>query len=372
MRKNFLLMLTCVFVFGLYSASQGLATEMSNYELTQKIKELEEKVGLKSPAQKWADKISISGLLEVEAGYESIDYSGGLADDQDSSDLTLATVELGIDARLNDYITGHVLFLWEEDDTEPVDLDEGYITLRPGRESLFFLTAGKMYVPFGNFSTNMVSDPLTLEIGEARETAAQFGVEAKGFYGSVYLFNGDVDELDEDSHVDNFGANAGYAFETEAYSFDLGFGYINNILDSDGIEGVISDEGLDSVDSYVDGFAAHAVFSSGPFTLIGEYVTALDDTEYVNQGQRQKAMGEIAAWNIEFGYGFILAGRNALVGVAWQGSDKAENFLPEDRFMLTAGMDIFDGTSVALEYFHDEYENNDEVDTVTAQLAFEF
>ncbi len=350
----------------------ALATEMSNYELTQKIKELEEKTGLERFSERWADRITIGGLLEVEAGYERMDYSDSSLGDEKSSDLFLATVEFGIDAELSDYISGHVVFLWEEDETEPVDLDEGYITLRPGKESLLFLTAGKMYVPFGNFATNMISDPLTLETGETRETAAQFGVEANGFYGSVYLFNGDVDEFDEDSHVDNFGANAGYVFESEDFSLDLGAGYINSMLDSDGLEEFISDEGIDSVDSYAGGFAAHAVFSSGPFTLIGEYIKSLDNIEFVDQGQKQKLMDEISAWNIELGYGFMLAGRQSLFAIAWQGSDKADNFLPENRFMCTAGMDIFEGASIALEYFHDDYENDDKVDTVNAQLAFEF
>jgi hypothetical protein len=35
-------------------------------------------------------------------------------------------------------------------------------------------------------------------------------------------------------------------------------------------------------------------------------------------------------------------------------------------------MDVFDSTSVALEYSHEEYENDDENDAVTAQLAFAF
>jgi len=32
------------------------------------------------------------------------------------------------------------------------------------------LTAGQLYVPFGAFETGLISDPLTLEIGETRES----------------------------------------------------------------------------------------------------------------------------------------------------------------------------------------------------------
>ena len=118
----------------------------------------------------------------------------------------LATMELGIDAEVNEYVSGHVLFLWEEDDTEPIDLDEGFITLSGGDACPGYFSVGKMYVPFGNFESNMVSDPLTLEMGETRESALQAGFDVDGFYGSVFAFNGDIDEAGEDSHIDNFGA----------------------------------------------------------------------------------------------------------------------------------------------------------------------
>ncbi|MDZ7833450.1 MAG: hypothetical protein U5L07_17025 [Desulfobacterales bacterium] len=40
--------------------------------------------------------------------------------------------------------------------------------------------------------------------------------------------------------------------------------------------------------------------------------------------------------------------------------------------MGTIGCDIFEATNLALEYFHDEYENDDAADVITAQLAVEF
>jgi hypothetical protein len=55
-----------------------------------------------------------------------------------------------------------------------------------------------MYVPFGNFESQIISDPLTLEIGEAGEDALQVGVEVEGFYDSIYTFNGDVTEGGDD------------------------------------------------------------------------------------------------------------------------------------------------------------------------------
>ena len=352
------------------------AEELSNYELTQRLKEIEKQAGISGISGRWMDRLSFSGLLEAEAGYESIDYEAPALEDEDASDAVFATMEFGVDAVINDYFSGHALFLWEEDETEPIDLDEGLITLTGGEGFPGYLTAGKMYLPFGNFASNMVSDPLTLELGETRESALQAGIEMNGFYGSAYLFNGDMDEAGEDSHLDNFGASAGLAMENADFSLDAGVSYISNILDSDGLGDTVA-ESMDAsgteLDEYAAGLGAHAIVTAGPVMFIGEYITALDAPEFVSDTAGAGFTGEeMAAWNAELGYFFEIAEKPANAGLAYQGTDKAGDFLPETRMMGTIGCEIFEATNLALEYFHDAYENDDEVDVITAQLAIEF
>lgn len=348
--------------------SSASAEEMSNYELTRRIERLEKNQGVSGILP--ADGLEFSGLLEVEAGYASLE-------NEDESDLALATMELGVDAIFNEYVSGRFLLLWEEDDTEPVDLDEGVITLSGGSCWPGYLSAGKMYVPFGVFESNMISGPLTQDLGETRESAIQVGLEMNGFYGSVYLFNGDIDEAGEDSHIDNYGANAGYALETEGFSLDAGISYINNLLDSDGL-GDFATETMESagteLEGYVNGIGAQVVFSTGPLMLIAEYVTALDEPDFIPPagGGTGFTWEKVAAWNAEAGYFFELGGRPANAGIAFQGTDKAGDFLPETRMMCTVGIEIFESTNLAFEYLHDEFENNHEADVITAQLAFEF
>lgn len=118
------------------------------------------------------DKVTLSGAIEVEAGYSS-DFA-----DVDTSEISLATAELGIDAAINDWTTGHALFKWDDDE---LFVDEGFITLGGTDAVPVYLTAGLLYVPFGVYETNMISDPLTLEIGETQESAVQVGVDIKGF-----------------------------------------------------------------------------------------------------------------------------------------------------------------------------------------------
>ncbi|MCD6186195.1 MAG: LbtU family siderophore porin, partial [Deltaproteobacteria bacterium] len=270
--------------------------------VADRLSTLEKKVSKTAGVNDFLERINISGLIEVE-GYTA-SRGSGLNGNRDSSDITLATVELELDAKINEWASGHLLFLYEDDDTEDFTVDEAIITIGNTEKFPLYLSAGKMYVPFGNFESNMIQDPLTLELGETRESAAQIGFELEGFYGSVYTFNGDVSEGDRNSNkVDNYGANLGFAFEQDQLNFDIGVGYINDITDSDVLTDVLDDVsdnlvevGRDEIDDYVSGLAAHLIMNMGSFQFIGEYVGAIDD---YNTGEMSTKKANPESWNFE-------------------------------------------------------------------------
>ena len=124
-------------------------------------------------------KVKVSGLIETEVGFSSADVNGNT---EKTSDTVLATIELAVDAELSDNVRGHILFLHEEDAT-PLEIDEGTITL--GKDAGWSYTMGRMYVPFGAFETNMVSDPLTLDMGETRESAIDLLSHWRIFFSAI-------------------------------------------------------------------------------------------------------------------------------------------------------------------------------------------
>lgn len=130
------------------------------------------------------EKIKLSGAIEIEAGFED----NGI-DDEKNSDISLATAELGVEVTPMDWLTGFALLSWEDED-EKIIFDEAHITLGGSDAIPFYVQAGKFYMPFGVFETNMISDPLTLEFGEIVDTGAQAGIAMAGFRGSVYGFSG--------------------------------------------------------------------------------------------------------------------------------------------------------------------------------------
>ena len=408
----------CLLVCGSLFSFPAFAEEMSNYELMQELKALKEKTRMleekldnqekeeikKEPAQegdkfhggaggklglperirrieekmeqkqegvleKWADKITLSGVIEAEAYYEDYDYDNPATDDEDSSDITLATVELGVDVDIIKHVKGHVLFLWEEDDTEPVDVDEGFITLDGEDVVPLYLNVGKLYVPFGNFESHFISDPLTLELGETRESALNVGYVNEWMDFSVSAFNGDIDETGEDNHIESYVANASFSVPEELISnFGIagGVSYISNIADSDGLEGETPGE----IKDYVDGLNVFLSISfMDKFFLECEYLGALDEFEAGELSFDGGKEFQPETWNFELAYA---ATDRLEVAVKYEGGDDLGDFLPEDQYGAALTYGLFENTSLAFEYLHGEFENDDERDLITTQLAVEF
>jgi len=314
--------------------------------------------------------VTLSGLVEVDASYAE-DY-----EDNNTSDIVVATVELALDAKVHEWASAHVLFLYEEDDTEDVTVDEAILTLGNLDKSPFFLDVGKMYVPFGGYASHFISDPLTLEVGEAQETALLVGAESAGVYGSVYTFNGDTKEADDDDEINSFGVSLGYAMETDTMAFDVMASYLNNMADSGGITDAVSDpEGLNDT---VAGAGIQLVAGFGGFAAIAEYVGALDQFETADLAFNGEG-AEPKAWNVELGYTFPVGMREVTVAVGYQGTDEAIALdLPETRILAGVSVGLFDNTSLSLElaqsqdYDEEDGGTGEEANSAILQLAIEF
>ncbi|HEY7745951.1 MAG TPA: LbtU family siderophore porin, partial [Desulfuromonadales bacterium] len=165
-------------------AEVSASTETRNLSAEERLRILEERqadiyhtlaekksAGLASSI---TDRITISGLIEVEAAAESVDFADGTSDA--ASDLTLATAQVGLGVKLTEEVRGNISLLFEEgafgDEDTDLEVDEAAIDIN---YAPLFGRFGRLYVPFGVFHSHFISDPLTLELGETRETAALVG-----------------------------------------------------------------------------------------------------------------------------------------------------------------------------------------------------
>ena len=65
--------------------------------------------------------IELSGVIEFEAGYSDYDFDDPVEEDETSRDLAVPTVELAVDAGITDQLKGHIIFLYEDDESVTVD-----------------------------------------------------------------------------------------------------------------------------------------------------------------------------------------------------------------------------------------------------------
>ncbi len=312
---------------------------------------LEEKkeAGLATEVGEW---LTIGGLIEVEAFSDDDEVHG-----DEVSDITLATMELAIGAELSEKVGAHVLLLWEEDDTEPVDLDEGYITLLLTDDVT--LTLGKMYLPFGNFESHFISDPQTLELGEMRESAALISYGSELFEVSIGVFNGEADEAGEDE-VSNFvGSIKGKPHE----KITIGASYTCNLADTDAlIAGT-------TIDEKVVGYGAFITVEHGPISFNGEVLAAADDFEPVDlDGDGDGEGDKPSTFNVELAYDI---NERTELAVRYEGNSELFE-LPETQYGASVSYGLYKSVSLALEYLHGEYDTDEERSLIAGQVALEF
>lgn len=293
------------------------------------------------------DFVTLSGSIEGDYKFGK-DFSG-----THTSEFVLDTVELILDVKATDWATGKIVALYVGADNESEDLfiDEAHITLGKTEDFPFFLTGGKIFAPFGDFSTNMIQDPLTQTVGEINEEGVIAGFEQSGFTGTVFAYNG-IDEHDPDNDtINGCGASLAYGYEQDEVTLNTGISWVNNIGSSGGISeallsGSLSDE--------IAGLTLNLGGSYGPFSLITEYTTALDsfDAADLPAGANGAQPG---AWNSELACTTTLLGKETVFALGYQKSWEAVALeLPENRYITSAAMNIFEGATVTLEYYFDK------------------
>lgn len=301
-------------------------------------------------------RFTLSGLIEAEASLVHVEAG----DEED--DLRLSTIQIGLEAELTPWLGGHVIGLWEEEDTEPMVIDEAVLSLTSpwqigGQTPALHL--GRQYLPFGRFDSAMISDPLTLELGETHTTAGLLALSGEHWSATVGAFKGSVD--DGDDGVDSWLA----AVEaTPLTGVTVGASWISDLAESDAE--LVADEGL--YRDEVAGWSAFVAVQHGSLGMTAEYLAAAGRFE----AEQVEAGGDLTgerpeAWNLELSWQVTdqlqLAGRY----------EEANSYQADrHRYGATLSYGLCDYALVAVEYLHARAEGEDPAHTVTAQLAVEF
>ena len=333
------------------------------------------------------DSIHIHGLLEFGGGYYSTDmnYTGH----EKGSDLCMPTVEIGIGAEVNDWVSAEIILLYEDHpewlggEEGHFEVDQAIITIANSEVTPAFLMAGKMFVPFGalleHFPNKPLTDaPLTMMLGETNEKALLIGAEMEGFTVSAYVYNGDVEEKGgSNNYIEGYGFDANYAFEDTTQDLDMliGASYISNIADSDNsVEHML--DGND-INQYAGGADVYLHVGYQGMFFDAEYMAAVDSFKVCDSlgtcGDKHKP----AVWNIEAGYNYNWW-RNLEIAVKYAGSDDGGALgFPKRRYGINFNQEIFHDTIFSVGYMYDymhadDHNGRNTRDLLFSQIAVEF
>lgn len=318
---------------------------------------------------KIGDDLSISGLIELEGTVERLRLRNGSGETK--SDLVLTTAELGFEAGVTERTTAILLFLFEEDSTAPLEVDEAYVRYARGG---WFGRFGRQYLPFGEFLGHFVSDPPTSELAETRETALLLGYEHEFFSLAAFWFHGDVGRAGdgrvlEDELIGDWG---GSLKVTAADSLECRVSFLSDLADAD----------VQLVDEYrrrIAGWSAFAAASVGPMELSGEVVGsfgAFDGSDLDANGDG--AGDRPLAWNLELAWDVTTA---VEVAARVAGSRELAS-APRLQYGIDVSWGSWEHMSVSLEYLHEAFDKDfgvdadgrvlDTRDLLAGQLAVEF
>ena len=292
-----------------------------------------------------APGVTLGLLAEIEASWAK-------AGDEKESDITVSKLEIGLSADPVEGVHAEAVLHWEQD--EDVEFDTAFVCLGGTEKIPVALEAGRIYAPFGKFETAMVSDPLTLELGETRETLAALTWTGGPLTLWAGAFAGELEK--EEKKIENAVAAASVApcdgLEIgAAFSSDLreGKGYLDDLNDI-----------ASSADfgDRVPAVNAWLVWTIADFTLSAEYLGAVDDLEVSMEdedGVLVATADKPQAWSVEGAYAFL---EDWTLALRYEGSKEFQGW-PETRWGGTLAWQFNRFASVAAEYLYGTYDDSD-------------
>lgn len=339
------------------TSSPALSLEERLQELEARQTELYHTLAEKKSAglsEAISKNMTLSGLIELEGNASRL----SLADRStvSASDLTLATAQLGLDARVSDEVGVNLTLLYEEDGE--LEVDEAFIRLDHGRWSL---RAGRLYLPFGAFHSHFISDPLPLMLGETRQSAVTVGYNQGIFNLTAFAFNGNEDNAGSEDHVNDGGLSLSV---TPCDGLEFGASILSDLSES-GAELL----GGNGYGRRVAGWSAYAHLQQGRLGLEAEYLAAA----------RAFASADLAAnvnrpqtWNLEAAWALT---PEVELAARYGGSRELAD-APRHQYGLDLSWSPLTATTLSVEYLHGEFASSlasiSRSDQLTMQVALAF
>lgn len=244
-----------------------------------------------------------------------------------------------------------------------LNLNMGFVNIGDLERSPFYATLGQLYVPFGRYSTSMVSATLPMMLTRIKSRPVILGYKTQkdsGPFAAIYGYRGDLTA----GNTAVGGANVGYIANLWDGITEVGASFVSSVGDASGFQTTgatpgttfggfgSATNGSENV-SKVPAAGVHLSTSFDRYSITAEWVTAttpypLADLSFNGHGARPQA------FQLEGGVTFESFNRPSSVGISWQWSEQALALnLPRQRANAVYNISIWKDTVESLEYRHD-------------------
>jgi cell division protein FtsB len=251
-----------------------------------------------------------------------------------------------------------------------VFINKAFITIGDLLKSPFYGSAGQFYVPFGAYSSVLISAPLTQSLARTKARSLLLGIQQQAknaLYAAIYIFRGDSGTSTE-SRIHNGGINLGYKIKRWGLSADIGGGYIANLADSTGLQAGNEFQHAETLIHRVAAYNIRGLFNiNEKINLIAEYVgasTAFNQNDMSFNGHGAKPW----AIDTEAFYSFYIFDKPSALGIGYAKTNQALSLgLPLIRYSLLFSTSIWRNTLQSIEFRHDK--NYAATDTANGPVA---
>lgn len=229
-----------------------------------------------------------------------------------------------------------------------------------------FFQFGKQFTDFGRYTIHPMIRTLTQVMTESLQTSAKVGfIMPMGLNGEAYVFENPLREFGHRHTNFIYGGEISYTQPCECLGYDVGIGWMSNMLGVNDIAHVVGNFSRTFFFSEpvyhhnVAGWAAHADINSGPFFAGLRYVRSVQNfapADLPASFAVDFTRGAHPwAFDINAGYNFSITTccgcQPQTVWVGYQRSGDARFlFLPRDRWVAGYTLDPSKNTTLGLEY----------------------
>lgn len=309
--------------------------------------------------------IALSGKSEP-VGVINSPYQGNT-----SADFTLGSSEIDIAAALNKNVEAYIAIAYDESppsvgpriNNSAFNLNMGFVNIGNLETTPFYFTAGQLYVPFGRYSSSMISAPLPLNMARTKTRPFILGYKSQedtGPFAAIYAYRSDTTL----GSAGVGGANLGYVFSYGSDTGEIGASYISSMNDAAGMQstGSVVNTTFGGFGSFTNGneqvrktqaMDVHANLGYDRFNFAAEWVGAIEDfraqdLSYNGRPARPQAI------QTEIDMTFRAFNRPSSIGIGYQWSQEALALnLPQQRIIGVFNISIWKDTVESLEYRHD-------------------